>query len=344
MLHHGPLAGGRLAPVPADAAAGYAAELLTNLGAGPGPQVLTVAAAPDSGPVADWAASGAMALTGPAQGPPLVAPGRPATGARGALLALAALTGQDFGFDGHRLLGERAALAGLTPAAPWSAGGSCRAVRSADGWVAVSWARAADDELLPALVEREVHGPAWPVLDAWARDRTSAEVVARATLLGLCLAEIPAAVQEPAAAQEPIAQEPIAQEPVAPGPAAPWRLSGAAGTRTGLPPGALVVDLSALWAGPLCGHLLGLAGARVLRVESSTRPDGGRRGAAGFDDLLHAGQESVALDVTAAQGRAALRTLVDRADVVLTSARPGRWTSWAWTRTPGCAAARTAAG
>ena len=80
-----------------------------------------------------------------------------------------------------------------------------------------------------------------------------------------------------------------------------------------------VVDLSSLWAGPLCGNLLGLAGARVMRVESAARPDGGRQGLPGFDDLLHSGQPSVAftpdnLDL--------LHALVDSADVVITSARP----------------------
>jgi len=34
--------------------------------------------------------------------------------------------------------------------------------------------------------------------------------------------------------------------------------------------GLVVVDLSALWAGPLCANVLGLAGARVIKVESRT--------------------------------------------------------------------------
>lgn len=46
--------------------------------------------------------------------------------------------------------------------------------------------------------------------------------------------------------------------------------------------GLLVVDFSALWAGPLCAHLLGLAGARVVEVETPGRPDGGRRGKPGL--------------------------------------------------------------
>ena len=40
-----------------------------------------------------------------------------------------------------------------------------------------------------------------------------------------------------------------------------------------------IVDLSALWAGPLCAHLLQLAGASVVKLESTRRPDGARFGA-----------------------------------------------------------------
>ena len=48
-----------------------------------------------------------------------------------------------------------------------------------------------------------------------------------------------------------------------------------------------VVDLSALWAGPLAAHLLWLAGAEVVKVESRSRPDA-MRNAAG--DVLCAHQ------------------------------------------------------
>jgi crotonobetainyl-CoA:carnitine CoA-transferase CaiB-like acyl-CoA transferase len=84
----------------------------------------------------------------------------------------------------------------------------------------------------------------------------------------------------------------------------------------------VVLDLSALWAGPLASHLLQRAGARVIKVESSRRPDGARRGPTAFFDLLHAGKESVALDLASAAGRADLVRLVARADIVIESARP----------------------
>src|SRR5260370_6699464 len=72
---------------------------------------------------ADWARSGAMALTGPADGPPALAPGAPASALAGALAVFDLLTRAGARGDedalrlpgvrllGPRLLGERAALA-----------------------------------------------------------------------------------------------------------------------------------------------------------------------------------------------------------------------------------------
>jgi crotonobetainyl-CoA:carnitine CoA-transferase CaiB-like acyl-CoA transferase len=83
-----------------------------------------------------------------------------------------------------------------------------------------------------------------------------------------------------------------------------------------------VVDLSSLWAGPLAGGLLAAAGARVVKVESTGRPDGARRGPAAFYDLLNHGKESVALDFTDPSDLDVLRALVARADIVIEASRP----------------------
>ncbi|ROH86716.1 DUF559 domain-containing protein [Stagnimonas aquatica] len=83
-----------------------------------------------------------------------------------------------------------------------------------------------------------------------------------------------------------------------------------------------VVDLSSLWAGPLCGHLLLRLGAEVVKVESTQRPDGARRGAPEFFDLLNAGKRSVALDLGSAAGREQLRALLGEADIVIEASRP----------------------
>jgi hypothetical protein len=92
--------------------------------------------------------------------------------------------------------------------------------------------------------------------------------------------------------------------------------------------GATVLDLSALWAGPLCGQLLAEAGANVIKVESITRPDGARRGPAPFFHLLNGEKRSVALDLVTPDGRHALDRLLTTADVVIESARPRALEQW----------------
>ncbi|WP_327100569.1 CoA transferase [Nocardia vinacea] len=86
--------------------------------------------------------------------------------------------------------------------------------------------------------------------------------------------------------------------------------------------GAVVVDLSSMWAGPLCAHLLGRAGARVVKVESPRRPDGARRGDPRFFDWLHGGHEQIAVDFHTPAGQETLRELVSTADVVIEASRP----------------------
>ncbi len=83
----------------------------------------------------------------------------------------------------------------------------------------------------------------------------------------------------------------------------------------------LVVDLTALWAGPLCTDVLRRLGAEVVKVESTRRPDGARTGSPAFHDLLNHGKRSVALDLASPEGRRVLRGLVEAADVVVTSSR-----------------------
>ena len=75
--------------------------------------------------------------------------------------------------------------------------------------------------------------------------------------------------------------------------------------------GLTVVDLSSLWAGPLCGRLLADRGARVIKVESTARPDGARRGPSSIYDALNAGKESVSIDLRTQTGMAVLRALIE---------------------------------
>lgn len=256
-------------------------------------------------PGRDWAASGGLWLTGQDDGPPLYAGA--GAGSVAALLSQIAgrlLAGRDVGRDeapGVRVVGERAALAGLRRRGEISCGGASRLLAAGEGHLVLTLAREEDLELVPALVEGDLPagGDAWAAVTAWARTRPAAEASARACLLGL-----PSGV--------------VGAGPVTPGPAVLSR-QGARRTPRERP---RVLDLSALWAGPLSAHLLGLAGADVVKVESRRRLDGARRGPGAFYDLLHAGQRSVVLDFDDPADRARLGDLAASADIVIESSRP----------------------
>jgi hypothetical protein len=240
-----------------------------------------------------------MALTGHADGPPLVPPGDGAEFARRVAARLEAATeafGRPVRVDGGALLAERAAFTGRSRRGRISAGGACRLLPTWDGWAAVSCTRADDPLLLGALVEADLPGDPWPAVAAWLRDRPGAVLADRAALLGLAAGPV---------------GTPATTESTLPTPGPPRSVEGL-----------LVVDFSALWAGPLCAHLLGLAGAKVVKVETPHRPDGARRGNDGFYRLLHAGHRAVSLDPADSADRRALAALVAAADVVIEASRP----------------------
>ncbi len=258
------------------------------------------------------AASGAMALSGLADGPPVVPPAALATCVAHVTGSLSALAGERWAggaLDGAALLGERAAIFGQHRQGRTSPGGTCKLIRSASGWIAVNLPRATDWECVPAWLEGEVAARDWGAVEAAVAERTAEELIERGRLLGLAVAKATAAGDDHAP-----------ERPAA----APVRVE-----RIGVPCAArdarqtpLVVDLSSLWAGPLASHLLALAGARVVKVESRRRPDGARSGPAAFFDLLNAGKESVALDFSAHDDRVLLERLIERADIVIEGSRP----------------------
>ena len=90
----------------------------------------------------------------------------------------------------------------------------------------------------------------------------------------------------------------------------------------------MVVDLTSLWAGPLAGGLLAEAGCRVLKVESASRPDGARRGPAGFFELLNRSKEHVSLALPEREALNRLRELIADADLVLEASRPRVMDQW----------------
>lgn len=319
----GPLSGRTVRAVVDDVATHHARHVLCELGAqssaGDADLLLGVEDGPRH-PAEDWAASGGLWLTGRSEGPPLHPVGAPASAARGALLALAEvarLAGLDpRRLPSHELLGERAAIAGFSRQGPRSVGGAFELLPAADGWVGVNLARQSDLDLVPALTEGAVaSGSSDEVqrgLAGWLASTTVAEVGVRARLLGMPLVVVPS---------NPRSMDDQLEARWGTGDVGVARLRrGGRRQTSGTPP--TVVDLSALWAGPLVGHLLRLMGARVVKVEGQRRPDGARRGPTGFFDLLHAGKEAVALDLATSSGRSALQRLVRTADVVVDASRP----------------------
>jgi hypothetical protein len=273
-------------------------------------------------PVLDWAASGAMALTGHAGHPPLTSPA-PAFGMLAAVMPLlgwaTGRTGTAVRPDPAVLLTGRAGLLGLARNGRVSAGGSTRLLRAADGWCAVTLSRPDDAGSVPAILGTAEVADPWRALAAAARGRPAEDLAARAQLLG-----VPAAALPPhyTAAGAPRPQNPAAAQEPSPA-AVPWRATRiAAPARTARLTGAVVVDLSSMWAGPLCALLLGQAGAKVIKVESASRPDGARAGDPRFFDWLHAGHRSVMVDFRSASGRSALAALLASADVVIEASRP----------------------
>jgi len=280
----------------------YARALLASLGVPVG----TSDGPEDMEPWRAWARSGLMTLTGHADGPAQMCPVPLASCADGALKALhciasAIRTSAARLPAGAALLGERAAIAGLHRHGAIAPGGGCRVLRAADGWFAISLTREADWSDVPAWLEDD-HVRSWEAIIAAVAARDAATLVERARLLGLaaCLSAPPMTSPKP------------------------WYIATRHGTRapTGKrldPP--KVVDLSSLWAGPLCSHLLQQCGARVVKIESPERPDGARSGPPAFFDLMNHGKRSVALTFDA-RGIARLHELLDWADIVIEASRP----------------------
>lgn len=289
-------------------ASDYAAFLLESLGLGvhhaDGPE--------DIHPARAWAACGGMMLTGEAKAASQMIPWPLASGVAGVALAIRALLdaqGQALvaALPDARTLGERAALAGLSRRGSVTAGGAGRLLATADGALALNLPREEDWALIPAWLEVEAQvspGEAgWPLLANLLRDRPAGLLLERARLMGLAVTQ---AVCLDGAPVDWCRVRRVASPVPAVSPRHP----------------PLVVDLSSLWAGPLCSHLLQLAGASVIKVESLQRPDGARRGPPAFFDLMNHGKASVALDFSCPKGRAQLRALLGQADIVIESSRP----------------------
>lgn len=293
-----PLRGREILPGSRTISAEYSARLLRSLGAkirAPGEfSALDVSR--------DWARSGLITLTGypdcPVQGPAAIP-----SAACGALEALKLLTKQGSldALNGAALLSERAAFMQLSRQGQISANGSCRMLQACDGWIALNLSREDDWDLLPAWLETCLVAPSWKTVTEQVALRPVSLLIERGHLMGL----------------------PVASAARPPGRSDTWfsvpnQIPGVKNKNTH----PLVVDLSSLWAGPLCTHLLLQAGARVIKVESETRLDGARRGNTKFFNLLNGNKESVVFNLSIEKGRQQLRSLLSKADIVVEGSRP----------------------
>jgi crotonobetainyl-CoA:carnitine CoA-transferase CaiB-like acyl-CoA transferase len=276
----------------------------------------------------EWARSGAMHLTGHGDGPPLAPQASLCTRLRAAQAVLALLSARvsrAVDVDVLALLAERAALGWLSRHGSISVGEAARLLPAGDGWIVVNLPRSSDLGAIPAWLELDddPRDP-WDAVAAAVARRSAADVVERAQLLEIAAAIVPGPGEQ--------GEDPQLVARTQEGYGAPWLIDGAPGPTAALDQGParllptpstpLVIDLSPLWAGPLCAHLLGLAGCRVVKVESVRRPDAARAGAPPFFDLLHASHDSVALDLGTQDGQRLLRELVLRADVLIEESRP----------------------
>jgi crotonobetainyl-CoA:carnitine CoA-transferase CaiB-like acyl-CoA transferase len=156
-----------------------------------------------------------------------------------------------------------------------------------------------DVDMVPAWLEIDsVPNDPWPAMEREVANRPGDEVADRAALLGLACSFVGETTDHRAVLVRDL------------GDASPRPLEGM-----------IVANLASLWAGPLAADILSRLGARVIKVESTGRPDGSRE-APTFFHAMHERSESVAIDLAAATGHRQLRAFLERVDVVIEGSRP----------------------
>lgn len=207
------------------------------------------------------------------------------------------------------VLSARAQELGITPKGQCSANGTCRLLSCLDGWLGVNLPRDSDWELLNPLLATDEPLSSWQMLSTAVASRSGQALTARGREMGLSLAFVGSnALAEFSMGFVDSAPSLLTDTNMEP---APRELSQAR-----------VIDLSALWAGPLCAQLLHRCGARITTVSSIQRPDGAQFGSPDFYRQLHAGHERLQLDFSDQSHRVRLAELLADADVVIEASRP----------------------
>lgn len=266
-------------------AADYGNGLLKDLGCG---ETLNDMA---DHPALAWRRSGLLQTT------QFMLPMPLASHADGALMALQALLPDAvLPGSGALLMGERARLRNTIREGRQCAGGYGRLLEAADGRIALNLVRDDDWDLIPAWLED--YAQDWAGITDIVRLKTKVYLIERAVEIGLAVAEddLPKRPEQWVSVQRYKKASPIKQP--------------------------LIVDLSGLWAGPLASSLLMMGGAKVVKIESPTRPDGMRLGHEGFYALMNSGKDCAALNFRDEEDLKKLKSLIGRADVVIEASRP----------------------
>jgi hypothetical protein len=205
----------------------------------------------------------------------------------------------------YPVLTQRASFLKLSPPSRTSANGQCRLVRCKDGWVAINLPRDEDRDMVPALLESSYAADTWTQIHSVAAERCAQSLLDQSRLLGMAVAALGEAVH----AADTTSGDRGGVSSASSANARKWRHKPR------------VVDLSALWAGPLCGSLLAQAGCQVVKVESISRPDNSIGVGGEFSAMLNKDKISARFDFKSPHDRNELQSLLHHADIIITSAR-----------------------
>jgi hypothetical protein len=210
------------------------------------------------------------------------------------------------------IIEHRTVYTGWKPTGVFNASGSCRFVSTLDErWVAVHLARPSDAELLGIILdlpqlEWEGDGK-WTSIELAISRRTADDLATSTDGLGLPLSFV-GEIQWPG----PLNSLPVND----------YRVNKSSSINNDRHRFVCqVVDLSSLWAGPLCSRLLMSAGFEVTTIESRHRPDLTRLHHPDFYDDLHRNKKRIVLDFDHEADRRHLRELLESCDVVITGCR-----------------------
>ena len=214
-----------------------------------------------------------------------------------------------FTVDPQELLAQRVRHTKWQSGSFQSVGGSCHLMLTSDEqWVAINLARPEDHELLAIFFPTTLQSDDKinvSLLRVQARQCSANMLIEFAIDVGLPIAVLDEVINKYSLDELPVTIQQF-EKPIDLKPRSQLR----------------VIDLSSLWAGPLCSHLLHRCGYSVTKVESQQRPDGARFGNPKFFAELDAGKNHVEIDFSSNDGINQLHEMIRNADVVIEGSRP----------------------